>query len=199
MKKKKSLILKIVSLVMMCCMSFLFVGCLGDEPSDDTMLGGSYDPNQPGGEESLPENLMFDMYGTKVLYRPDSYDYNIGSGGTEENPNDYYGKYAYVILQDLVNIYGVVNTETLSARLPDNTININYLYDSIRYNVSITGSVNEEYLVGADYTQRWNWSFEYNNSEVPALLLHIHFQSLIPLKYVWPEYSPFREAGYTQS
>ncbi len=65
MKKKKSLIFKLASVLMICCMSLLFVGC-GLSPlelleifqdDDNAGLGGDYDPADQ-------EELDFDMYGT---------------------------------------------------------------------------------------------------------------------------------------
>ena len=53
-------------------MSFVFVGCAGMSPDEledfEGGLGEDYNP-----EDS--ESLAFDMYGAKVLYRPDNYDY----------------------------------------------------------------------------------------------------------------------------
>ncbi|MBO5394953.1 MAG: hypothetical protein J6A28_03510 [Clostridia bacterium] len=149
-------------------------------------LGEDYDP-----EDS--ESLAFDMYGAKVLYRPDSYDYDAGSGGSAENPTHYYGKYAWYILNDLYGIYGIPNIKSEESpyytRLDFNDANLPYLYDSIRYQVDTVGEVSktrtqnddgswseavtlgETYvIVGADYTNGWNWSFNYDWVTLESLM-----------------------------
>ena len=109
------------------------------------------------GEDMFPE----DYYGTKVLYRPDDYDYDLGSGGADgsgQGENDYYGKYAYAIISDLVNVYGLANQYTLQDRVP--LFNPNYtgldekleelspfFYDSIRYKYDTIGVVTHSYEV----------------------------------------------------
>ena len=173
MKKK---FFKILSIIMICCISLLCVGCMGSSPDD-------YD-----GEGGLGE-MAFDMYGTKVLYRPDSYDYNGGSGAEEGEVNDYYGKYAWFILDDLLDLYGVIeeskinNQERPTLMIDENYIP--YLYDSIRYNIDTVGKVTKEMVVETDQTStttdiaeeeqqfivsadtvNWNWSFDYDLSSI---------------------------------
>lgn len=172
MKKK---FLKLLSIIMICCISLLCVGCMGSDPND-------YDESGEGGLGQL----AFDMYGAKVLYRPDTYDYNGGSGAEEGETNDYYGKYAYLILQDLLNTYGISNSTSVQEYLNNiDTNNIYYLYDSIRYNIDTVGTVtqvktietddsetisdidteNQPFIISAD-TVNWNWSFDYNLSGI---------------------------------
>ena len=86
MKKKLS---RIIAILLACFVLFGFGSCDVDDPE--------MQPSQ--GEDSL-----ISMYGTKVLYRPDTYDFNINSGGSTEKPNDYYGDYAYSILRQLLKM-----------------------------------------------------------------------------------------------
>ena len=176
MKKK---ILKIFSILMICCFSFLLVGCMGSAPGD-------FDGNSGGND--FGESMVFDMYGSRVLYRPNSYDYNAGSGAEEGKTNDYYGKYAHQILNDLYQIYGVTAKSKVSSRINVDTDKIPYFFDSIRYQVNTVGivthrkngdseaqelSVENQYLIlGADLNSSWKWSFDYEqfNSEYNALL-----------------------------
>ena len=108
--------------------------------------------DEDGDEENENNTSFLNLYGTKVLYRPDNYDYNKGSGGTDEQPNEYYGVYAYYVLKYLYEIYGIVDTNRLNnynvsnygENNPTRIIqenNIPYLYDSIRYKVDTLGNV----------------------------------------------------------
>ncbi|MBQ8792532.1 MAG: hypothetical protein IJZ62_02835, partial [Clostridia bacterium] len=197
MKNKKSIFFRIVCLLMIFCTSFVFVGCMGMDPDElkeyeSELAGGDYDPFDE-------DSLDFTMYGTKVLYRPEGYDYNAGSGGTEENPNDYYGQYAWVILNDLFNIYGIVldtdEEDPYESRLEafdSDKSNLPYLYDSIRYQVDtvgqVTNQVNEDgtdtgtevnyTIVGADLSSKWNWSFNYVWPNVEGSLMDTAYKIL---------------------
>lgn len=142
-------------------------------------------------EESDPETITSSsLYGTKVLYRPDSYNYDEGSGATEGGTNDYYGQYAWYIINFLYNIYEIANTntgediynniQTNNPNFPED--NIPYLYDSMRYQVNTEGLVtarktvaadgttnttplssNEQYfVVGANTDLAWNWGAPYD-------------------------------------
>lgn len=202
MKKKKSVFVKVLSILMIFCMSFVFVGCMGLSPDEkkeyEDEIGDEFDDEYDGGDGNGGSNLDFDMYGTKVLYRPDGYNYNTGAGGTEEEPNDYYGQYAYNILQELNNTYGSIDEskalgwigfseDSEAEKLQKNEFKNNklpYIYDSIRYQVDTKGKVtatitqaaddtwpteatpleedNQYTIVGADLTNKWNWSFNYD-------------------------------------
>lgn len=205
----KKIWMRIFSICLICCMAFVCVGCMGSTPED-------YEDS----DTDFEDTKTLDMYGIKVLYRPDSYDFNTGSGGTAEEENIYYGQYAYYIMDQLYNIYAIPNSGIL-----DNYVNVYatqfindkaeflpYLYDSVRYKVDTLGTVNnievtegqdvitikyledgsfeiykngkklentsEEYstyttkynlntfenyyLVGANYQNGWNWSFDYD-------------------------------------
>ena len=162
---------------MILCFAFISTGCIGlsgDEGGED------FD------DDDFNSSVAVEMYGAKVLYRPDDYDYNIGSGGTSEVENDYYGQYAYQITNELLYIYGLHTRDTetiINERLPNfNEDNINYLYDSIRYQVDTVGTVTNAvvvgsdgseteteltspfYIVGADPSVAWNWTMEADTS-----------------------------------
>lgn len=144
-------------------------------------------------EESDPETITSSsLYGTKVLYRPDDYNYDEGSGATDGGTNDYYGKYAWGILNYLYNIYEIANTSTgediynnIQSNNPNFDIenNLPYLYDSMRYQVNREGLVTarktvtaddpnptavplpsseQYYVVGADTSVAWNWGAPFN-------------------------------------
>ena len=175
--KKSSLWYKILAFCMILCFAFISTGCIGlsgDEGGED------FD------DDDFNSSVAVEMYGAKVLYRPDDYDYNIGSGGTSEVENDYYGQYAYQITNELLYIYGLHTRDTetiINERLPNfNEDNINYLYDSIRYQVDTVGTVTNAvvvgsdgseteteltspfYIVGADPSVAWNWTMEADTS-----------------------------------
>ncbi len=146
MKKKFS---KVFATLMVCLIAFLFVGC--DDSPDN------FDINNMSG--------VLDLYGAKVLYRPDEYDFNLGSGGTAGEKNDYYGKYAWNILNTLYSLYGIpsyfvdypsyfgknapppvagerddyhyYDTDSKTWKYTFTP----YLYDSIRYQVNVMGNV----------------------------------------------------------
>lgn len=143
---KKKIFFRILSFCMIFCFALVGVGCAGSGLSKDDYEEGFDD-------EDLEDAKVVDMYGAKVLYRPDDYDYDEGSGAGEDETNNYYGAYAYYILQDLFDTYGlsvidtVLGTETPEGtredgRLPNfNVENLSYLYDSMRYQVDTLGYV----------------------------------------------------------
>ena len=109
-------------------------------------------------EESDPETITSSsLYGTKVLYRPDDYNYDEGSGGSDGSGsgiNDYYGKYAYYTINYLYYIYETADTNYLKGNSmiqPNNPNfpeeNIPYLYDSMRYQVNTVGTVTNRQIV----------------------------------------------------
>ena len=152
----KKIFAKIFSMVIVLCMCVLGTGCFGVGDGLD-YFSDLWNRFQSG---EISEDEYYDqlaqsqessqLYGTKVLYRPESYDYSGNSGGTQEEENDYYGKYAWQILRRLELIYGVSDQETelliIDKNNPDdpydderyytfNTDTLPYLYDSIRYQV----------------------------------------------------------------
>ncbi|MBO5021952.1 MAG: hypothetical protein J6C53_00525 [Clostridia bacterium] len=180
---KTKVFARIFSFILIICFAFLCVGCMGRDPDDYI---DDEDINEGLGD------LALEMYGAKVLYKPDSYDFNAGSGAEAGTTNDYYGKYAYHILNNLLLTYGTPNNSTLSYALPEfatggaKNANIPYLYDSIRYKVDTIGTVNvlkevdaegnetvsdiasadQQFIIGANINHSWNWTFDYDLSAV---------------------------------
>ena len=71
-KSKKNIFKRLLSAFLLCIIPFTFVGCMGDNDPDE-----EFDP-----ESSFIGNLMsVDMYGSKVLYRPDEAVYCWTMGG----------------------------------------------------------------------------------------------------------------------
>lgn len=144
-------------------------------------------------EDEYQEEMIYDMYGTRVLYRPDSYNYNTGSGAESGKENDYYGKYAYFILNALYETYGITkeNRVTNYAKLNIDEDKLPYFYDSIRYRVDTIGTVThtknegeenstalstaDQYIVVGAELNPWKWSFDYNvsgwNAQYNAMLI----------------------------
>ena len=158
--------------------------------------------------EQLANSQSTPLYGTKVLYRPDHYDFNEGSGGTEEEENDYYGQYAWQILRRLELIYGISNIDSFEINNDNYQLfnnfdpnNLPYLYDSIRYQVDeykqISNSLSFDgenwNSVAVDYTNMsanlnnaWNWSFDIDkddNSSRP-FLYNSEMGNIIPDKII---------------
>lgn len=145
-------------------MAFVCVGCMGSTPEDYE------DPNT-----DFEDTKTLDMYGIKVLYRPDSYDFNEGSGGTADEENDYYGKYAYNIMEQLYGIYAISNTDVAGNYIqgyapqfyPEQVENpepgkeygtkadfLPYLYDSMRYKIDTLGTVNNIEIKSGEFIIR---------------------------------------------
>ena len=183
---KKKIWFKIICFIMLGIFPALtlFAGCA----DKDANIDGNDGLN---GEQLTSANL----YGTKVLYRPDDYDYDIGSGGSSgdgSGTNDYYGKYAWGIINYLYNIFEIANQQyiygdtenDILANNPDFILdNIPYLYDSMRYQVNTEAVVTQRvvnhadgtktvedltvnnltyYVVGADISLAWNWGAPYD-------------------------------------
>lgn len=200
MKKKKTIIFRIICLLMLCIFPALALlsGCDEFAELDDF-------------EESDPETITSSsLYGTKVLYRPDSYNYDEGSGATDGGTNDYYGKYAYLIINYLYNIYEIALNDNTKPSIQSNIPNLTeeyaqfmipYLYDSMRYQVNTVGTVTsrqvvnpnnitvnlpsfQQYqIVGADTSVAWNWGAPYdmtllnnNAQDTNAFLTYIEEQ-----------------------
>ena len=184
MKKKKSIIFRIICLLMLCIFPALALlsGCDENAELDDF-------------EESDPETITSSsLYGTKVLYRPDDYNYDEGSGATDGGTNDYYGAYAWNIINHLYYIFEIADQRYLYGSTEDDIQadhpnffqdNIPYLYDSMRYQVNTVGTVTsrqivnkssisdedltisqdlpQQYqIVGADISLAWNWGAPYD-------------------------------------
>lgn len=189
----KKIFAKIFSMVIVLCMCVLGTGCFGIGDGFD-YFSDLWDRFQSG---EISEDEYYDqlaqsqqssqLYGTKVLYRPESYDFNGNSGGTQEQENDYYGQYAWNILRRLELIYGVADSQDTTGMLtgdPDNPdsedyytfidATLPYLYDSIRYQVDeqydIANSISfdgsewsedgtPQIALSANLEHDWLWSF----------------------------------------
>lgn len=174
MKKKKTIIFRIICLLMLCIFPALALlsGCDEFAELDDF-------------EESDPETITSSsLYGTKVLYRPDDYNYDEGSGATDGGTNDYYGQYAWNVMYYLYMIYEIANNTYISTNNPNFDLNnLPYVYDSMRYQVNTEGPVTarktvtaddpnptavplpsseQYYVVGADTSVSWNWGAPFN-------------------------------------
>ena len=200
--KKKNILVRIFCALLICCFGLMSISCglSLDELLEiaGELVGWDEDDPSSGDNPGIDEALPADLYGSKVLYRPDDYDYDYGSGGadgTGEGENDYYGQYAYGILNYLYNIYAIGNNSYLQY-LSENyettgsnfdMENLPYLYDSIRYKVDTVGQVthsaeldgngnltniqplDESYeIVGANLNTNWNWTFSYLAESVEA-------------------------------
>lgn len=206
--KRKNILVRIFCALLICCFGLMSISCglSLDELLEiaGELVGWDEDDPSSGDNHGIEEALPADLYGSKVLYRPDDYDYDYGSGGADgsgEGENDYYGQYAYGILNYLYNIYAIGNNTYLQY-LSENyettgsnfdMENLPYLYDSIRYKVDTVGQVTHSaeldgngnltniqsldesyYIVGADINTNWNWSFEpdLGVENLPALLYY---------------------------
>ena len=183
-------------------MCFAGVGCLGVGDGFDFFndLFARFQNGDISEEEYYRELADMDtqLYGTKILYRPESYDFDGNSGGTEEQSNNYYGQYAWHILRRLELIYGISDNADQSGllNLNDDTADndyytfnnttLPYLYDSIRYqvdrqmtvskavSVSATGEVTEDEstldytALSADLNSAWNWTFHNDLENIDA-------------------------------
>lgn len=183
----KKIFAKIFACVMGLAMCFAGVGCLGVGDGFDFFndLFARFQNGDISEEEYYRELADMDtqLYGTKILYRPESYDFDGNSGGTEEQPNDYYGQYAWQILSRLELIYGISDnndtTGSLSGYYQFDSSTLPYLYDSIRYQVderqNVTSSIEidendgqlsfsepsatNNVILSANLDNDWNWSF----------------------------------------
>ncbi len=215
MKKKKTIIFRIICLLMLCIFPALALlsGCDEFAELDDF-------------EESDPETITSSsLYGTKVLYRPDSYNYDEGSGATEGGTNDYYGQYAWNVMYYLYMIYEIADNIYINTNNPNFDIenNLPYLYDSMRYQVNREGLVTarktvtaddpnptavplpsseQYYVVGADTSVAWNWGAPYdmrlNDTNTNAYLTYLEDQyngSLVNNNIIYGSY--YNDGGNT--
>lgn len=180
---------KIFSILLIVTFCFLGTGCEEFNFFDDLWEKfQNGDITEDEYYEELEKNQTIPMYGTKVLYRPDHYDFNEGSGGTAEEENDYYGKYAWHILSRLELIYGIsdknaslVEGNDLFGYYTFNDATLPYLYDTIRYQVdeytqvsntitidggSVSISNNEKTVMSANLNNDWEWSFLIDEGDV---------------------------------
>ena len=197
----KKLFAKIFSVLLVISFCFLGTGCTEFNFFDD--LWEKFENGEISEDEyyeELDKGQVVPLYGTKVLYRPDNYDFSGNSGGTESQQNDYYGQYAWYILRKLNLIYGISNDANKELEYQENdviykyfdlnNVTLPYLYDSIRYQVEeyaqVTNSlsydgvwtnnsndINSEYtMLSANLDNAWNWSFDRDESNLLAYLYY---------------------------
>ena len=185
--KKKNILVRIFCALLICCFGLMSISCglSLDELLEiaGELVGWDQDDPSSGDNPGIEEALPADLYGSKVLYRPDDYDYDAGSGGADgsgEGENDYYGKYAYAIVNDLINTYGITSQYTLQERVPKFDPNQNnyqeilnqystYFYDSIRYKMDTVGTVTHYLEVNLDNNGNIELPSEINLDEIEAI------------------------------
>lgn len=194
-KKNKGRLSKILCTLLVCIFGVLGVGCSGNDSGYSSSLKDRYENGEISFEEYLEQRLLSQsvpLYGTKVLYRPESYGWEdedyIGQGNEY-----YYGQYAWWILDSLVSTYAFAQSvktteepiiETIVPDLTDSD-KLNGFYDSIRYQISSYGNnisqevkltknadgsfsqgspsqISNSYVVRASTQKSWNWSFDTN-------------------------------------
>ena len=171
--KKKGLFLRIFACMLICCFSFLFVACGGGglgsrEDLQDQFENGEMTDEEF--EEAMKGTLSAPLYGTKVLYRPEHYDFDQGGGSYAS----YYAKYAYTILANLINVYGVSSATNQYLEIK------NYMYDTIRYKAyaiaEVTTEIDQEensstldtprFVVFVNADADWNMTMQYIDENI---------------------------------
>lgn len=185
--KKKNILVRIFCALLICCFGLMSISCglSLDELLEiaGELVGWDEDDPSSGDNPGIEEALPADLYGSKVLYRPDDYDYDYGSGGTDGSgvgENDYYGKYAWYIMNNLVQVYGTTYEPMLNQRVPKfdpNQSNYQeilnqystYFYDSIRYKMDTVGTVTHYLEVNLDNNGNIELPSEINLDEIEAI------------------------------
>ncbi len=178
MKKK---FVKFFSVLMVFCLCFLCTGCLGTGGSLQEDLFDKLEKGEITEEEfnkQMKESLEVPMYGTKVLYRSDISNVS----GTDYD--DFYGKFALWLSNNLVQIYGIYNDTRIAT-----FDNFQFIYDTIRYQTTAAseiGTVTETkytdgsstptttvkendaglFAINADTSKAWNWTFGANEDPI---------------------------------
>lgn len=171
--KKKSLFFRIFACMLICCFSTLFVACGGGglgsrEDLQDQFENGEMTDEEF--EEAMKGTLSAPLYGTKVLYRPEHYDFDQGGGSYAS----YYAKYAYTILANLINVYGVSSDTNQYLEIK------NYMYDTIRYKAyaiaEVTTEIDQEgnsstldtprFVVFVNADADWNMTMQYTDENI---------------------------------
>ncbi len=186
MKKKLS---RIFAYILCLMIGFIFVGCAGNDSDYADSLKEAYENGQISYEEYLEQrqsSMSVPLYGTKVLYRPTSYNWDDNVGG-EENSN-YYEQYAWWLLNGLLGTYGLADqsndnnlyvksqkTEKPIIISSDAEIKTGW-YDSIRYQmqeysditlkkIELDNAGNETvkgqtqfFEITANHNSDWNWT-----------------------------------------
>ena len=161
--------------MLICCFSLLFVACGGGglgsrEDLQDQFENGEMTEDEF--EDAMKETLSAPLYGTKVLYRPEHYDFDQG-GGSYAN---YYAKYAYTILTNLIYVYGASSAnQYLSVS--------DYIYDTIRYKTYSIATVTTEldqdgnsstlstprFVIFANANADWNMTMQYIDNNISLI------------------------------
>lgn len=171
--KKKGLFFRIFACMLICCFSFLFVACGGGglgsrEDLQDQFENGEMTEDEF--EDAMKDTLSAPLYGTKVLYRPEHYDFDQGGGSYAS----YYAKYAYTILANLINVYGVSSATNQYLEIK------NYIYDTIRYKTyaiaEVTTEIDQEgssstldtprFVVFVNADADWNMTMQYTDENI---------------------------------
>lgn len=224
MKTKRLIIFaRIFSIIMIICFAFLCFGCMGRTPDDNDEDLGEIEGEIGDGDDSIFDDLLsVDLYGTKVLYRPDEYDFSTSAGGTKENPKDYYGEYAWWIMKALVDIYGFAD----SSKIPLYTSSYiqlgeySFFYDNIRHKIDAVAEVtktktidasgnettsdlsseNQYILIRYNPNQSWNMTFDYDLSGYNNAYNSLLFTNQVYTESATKVYSAFDSISkYTQS
>lgn len=175
---------------MVCIFGFVFVGC-GNDPGYSSSLKDRYENGEISFEEYQQqrfEAMSVPLYGTKVLYRPDHYDWD-GNVGVENK--DYYGQYSWNIMKYLMYTYGTLQSDDdiqLYPDLPPNQTNIykkTGLYDSIRYQMQ---SYNNITLQKVDISEKTKVdAFKTTPTQTPTFTAqdNLNYLEIIANNNVW--------------
>ena len=180
---------RVMCAIFVAMFTLLATGCASGGAKDHQNLIDRYKKGEMTLEqfqEELKKSQTVPMYGTKVLYRPDHYDYDTSVG---EGNQEYYGQYAWRILSDLGRIYGIASFSDFDTEPPIrpllNDKTQEYYYDSIRYHITNTTKFDKKIIytqddngneeidgikynkeefndvitITADTSYSWNWNF----------------------------------------
>ncbi len=190
MKKKTKNFLRVLCSLLVCAFGFLGVGC-GSDSDHAPSLKEAYENGEISFEEYQQLRLdsqMVPLHGTKILYRPDHYDWdnNVGDGNQE-----YFGQYSWNLLKQLMAIYGIVDQDAQTdidpitnkkrnpSIFPTDPNKLSGFYDSIRYQMSSYNNITlnkinltdsskndsvEYFEVTANTNKKWKWNFGLNTN-----------------------------------
>lgn len=170
---KKSVWIKIFSFLMVFCFAFLFTGCAGGMASDsyqnllDKLENGEI--SEEDFLDQMKETRMAPLYATKVLYRPEHYDFSQGGGEF----SDYFAKYAYFFYQEIIYNFGTLLNEVYkldAIRNPIKSIDyVTHIITKENGNIVYENDINAVYI-SANYSQNWNASFNYDMDPVSYIV-----------------------------
>ncbi len=152
----KKVFARIISFIFVASFALLSVGCFGNDSNYHDELIDKYNRGEITYEqlqEQLKNNMPVPLHGVKVLYRPENYDYD-GEGTVGTGNQEYYGQFAWQILNGLTRTYGTTSTDEYIEGKPQliegtedqytppsanytyyTTTGKKYFYDSVRYNL----------------------------------------------------------------